>query len=169
MTNSVLPFNTYLYLTYSQLAFWDIFRESFPFRDINFNPTIGIGHALAYQNRFLGVISMQFEHESNGKDEELSRSWNKISFTGLFKINKNWTFQAKAWIPIVDGENNKDIVKYKGWGFLAVDFNHKSKYNIGLIVTKRGTPNLNANITANFSYRLFKDTNQYLFIEYYNG
>ncbi|MFV0468147.1 MAG: phospholipase A [Dysgonomonas sp.] len=169
LTNSVLPFRTYLFLTYSQLAFWDIFRESFPFGDINFNPTIGLGKALIYKNRFLGITAFQVEHESNGKDEDYSRSWNKISLMSLFKINKSVTLQMKIWLPLVDGQNNRDIAEYKGWGHMALDYNYKSKFNVGLVVTKRNTPNLSANIVANMSYRLFKNDNQYIFLEYYNG
>ncbi|NDW10002.1 phospholipase [Dysgonomonas sp. 520] len=169
LTNSVLPFNSYLFLTFTQLAYWDIFRESFPFRDLNFNPTIGLGRALAYKNRFLGVLSFQLEHESNGKDEDYSRSWNKISFMGLLKINRHWTVQAKAWIPLVDGGNNKDIVKYKGWGHLGIDYSKGRRFNVGLLLTKRSTSDLSANITMNLSYRFSTNTNQYLFVEYFNG
>jgi len=169
LTNSVLPFRTYLMLTYTQLAFWNIYQESFPFGDINFNPTVGFGRALAYKNRFLGTLMFQFEHESNGKDGEDSRSWNKLSFGAMFKLNRFWTVQTKAWIPFVDGENNKDIVRYKGWGHMAVDYGNNNKYNAGLLLTKRGGGFFDNNITLNFSYRLFKRENQYLFLEYYNG
>jgi len=170
VTNSTLPFKTYLFLTYTQKAFWDVFQESFPFRDLNFNPTLGIGKALVRHNRFLGTLSFQFEHESNGKDGEDSRSWNKVSFATYFTLNDRWALQTKAWVPIVDGQNNKDIVKYSGWGLLAMDYSSpKRKYNIGCVVTKRGGVNLNANIELNLSVRLFSDDNQYLFLQYYNG
>lgn len=170
LTNSTLPFKTYLFLTYTQKAFWNVFQESFPFRDLNYNPSIGLGRALVRHNRFLGTIAFQFEHESNGKDGEDSRSWNKVSFATSLLLNDRWTFHSKAWIPIVDGENNKDIVKYSGWGFIGMDYSSpKRKYNFGLHITKRGGVNLNANILANFSIRLFSDDNQFLFLEYYNG
>lgn len=168
LTNSVLPFKTYLFLTYTQLAMWDVFQESFPFRDINFNPTVGLGKPLVHNNRYLGDISVQLEHESNGKDGDDSRSWNKVSFSGQFKINRHWSYFAKLWIPIVDGENNRNIVRYKGWGTCALSYNQRDKYNISVIVNSR--PGLfNANLTVNASYRLFKKENQYLFFEFYNG
>lgn len=170
MTNSTLPFKTYLFLTYSQKAFWDVFQKSFPFRDLNFNPTLGIGKALIRNNRFLGTINMQFEHESNGKDGLDSRSWNKVSFGTMLMLNDHWTFQSKLWIPIVDSGNNKDIVDYTGWGFLAMDYTSpRHKYNASCVLTKRGGVNLNANVELNFSVRLFSDDNQYLFFQYYNG
>ncbi len=170
LTNSTLPFKTYLFLTYSQKAFWDVFKESFPFRDLNYNPTLGIGKALVRNNRFLGTISMQFEHESNGKSGLDSRSWNKVSFGAYLTMDDRWTFQSKLWIPIVDSGNNKDLVDYTGWGFIAMDYSSpKQKYNVSCVVTKRGGVNLNANVEMNFSIRLFSDDNQFLFVQYYNG
>lgn len=168
LTNSVLPFRTYLFISYTQVAFWDVFKESFPFRDINFNPTVGIGRPLVRNNRYLGELLFQLEHESNGKDEEASRSWNKISLAGLFKFSRHWTYFTKVWIPIVDGQNNRDVVNYRGWAISALNYSQKDKYNIGLILNKRKGLGLNANLTLNFSYK-FRNENQYLFLEFYNG
>ncbi len=170
LTNSTLPFKTHFYLTYTQKAFWDVFRESFPFRDLNFNPGLGIGRPLVYNNRFMGMLSLEFEHESNGKDGDASRSWNKITLGSLLTFNDNWALQAKAWIPIVDGDNNKHITSYSGLGLIALSYmSPKSKYNASVVFTKRAGAFFDGNILANFSIRLFSDDNQYLFLEYYNG
>ena len=40
LTKSTLPFNTYLFLAYSQKCLWNVFQESLPMRDLNFNPGI---------------------------------------------------------------------------------------------------------------------------------
>lgn len=169
LTNSVLPFRTYLFLSYSQLAFWDVFKESFPFRDINFNPTVGIGRPLVYRNRYLGDISFQLEHESNGKDGDDSRSWNKVSFSGMFKISRHWSWFGKLWIPIIDGQNNRDLASYKGYAIFATNYNQRNKYNVSLILNPRAGGLFNTNITVNAAYRIFKNENQYLFFEFYNG
>lgn len=168
LTNSVLPFRTYLFISYTQVAFWDVFHESFPFRDINFNPTIGVGRPLVRDNRYLGELSFQLEHESNGKDGDLSRSWNKVSVSGLFKLTSHWTYFAKAWIPIVDGKNNRNITHYKGLGMSAINYNKSDKYNISLIATKRAGGHFSSNIALHFAYK-FRNENQYLFLEFYNG
>lgn len=168
LTNSVLPFKTYLFLTYTQLAFWDIYKDSFPFSDINFNPTIGVGKVLSHNNRFLGTLLFQLEHESNGKDGDDSRSWNKISFAAVLMLNKHWSVQTKWWIPIVDGNNNKNITSYKGLGHFGVNYNNR-RLNIGALVTKRAGKFFDYNMTANVSYKIFKNENQHLFVEYYNG
>lgn len=170
LTNSVLPFKTHLYLTYTQKAFWDIFQDSFPFRDLNFNPGIGLGKPLIANNRFLGMVTLEVEHESNGKDGDASRSWNKITFGSMLTFNDKWALQAKAWIPLVDGENNKHLTSYSGLGLIALNYmSSKSKYNANIVVTKRAGAFFDSNILVNFSIRLFSDDNQYLFAEYYNG
>ncbi|MFT4073293.1 MAG: phospholipase A [Dysgonamonadaceae bacterium] len=170
LTKSMLPFKTYLFLTYTQNAIWDVFKNSFPFRDLNYNPTIGFGKALISKNRFLGTFLFQFEHESNGKDGVDSRSWNKISFTGNIIFDRNWTFYAKAWIPLVDGVNNQDLTKYKGWAYLGGEYrSNDAKYWFNMLINKRSVDNLSANITLSLAIKLFKDANQYLFAEFYNG
>ena len=170
LTNSVLPFKTFLFLTYTQKAFWDVFKNSFPFRDINYNPTIGLGKSIVYDNKFLGYISFQLEHESNGKDGGDSRSWNKISFSSSFILQENWVLETNVWIPFVDGEENGDLVKYKGWSDANIDYTSPNrKFIFSAAVTKRGGFNLNTNFTLSAAVRLMSDDNQFLYVEYYNG
>lgn len=170
LTNSTLPFKTFLFLTYTQKAFWDVFKDSFPFRDLNYNPTIGIGKALVYNNRFLGYVSFQLEHESNGKDGADSRSWNKMSFSSSLLLQENWVLEADVWIPFVDGEENADLVKYAGWCNVNLEYTSPNqKFVFNASVTKRGGVNLNTNITLSAAIRLMNDDNQFLFVEFYNG
>lgn len=170
LSNSTLPFKTFLFFTYTQKAFWDIFKDSFPFRDLNYNPAIGIGKAIVYQNRFLGYCSLQFEHESNGRDEIDSRSWNKLTFSSSFILHDRWVLESELSIPFVDGEGNQDIVKYSGWGNVNIEYTSKDKkYILGATMTKRGGWNLNTNMSLTAAIRFFSDSNQFLFIEYYNG
>ncbi len=46
LTNSYLPFNTFIFISYTQKSFWNIYKKSSPFRDTNFNPGIGFGRYL---------------------------------------------------------------------------------------------------------------------------
>lgn len=170
LTNSVLPFRTHIFLTYTQKAYWDIYRESFPFRDINYNPTIGVGRPLVRNNRLLGFIGLEFEHESNGKDEDASRSWNKVSLGATLVFRDRWILQSKLWAPIVDGDNNSDIVQYSGYGFMALTYSSlKKKYNVSCVVTNRSGGFLNANVMLNFSVRMFSNEDIYFYVEYYDG
>ena len=80
LTKSTLPFNTYLFLMYTQKCFWNVFQESLPMYDLNFNPGIGLSKLLIVKNRVIGKATLLVEHESNGRDGDASRSWNRITF-----------------------------------------------------------------------------------------
>lgn len=170
LTKSTLPWRTYLYLFYTQKCFWNVCEESFPMTDLNFNPGIGLAKPLFVKDRFIGKVMMVLEHESNGRDGDESRSWNRITFGSNIMIDPNFMVYGKVWIPIVDGENNRDILDYCGIyqiGTSVMSPNRKFGASVNLV--KRRGWNLNYNTTIEFSYRFNNNQNQYLFMQYYNG
>ena len=170
LTKSKLPFDTYLFITYTQKAFWNVFQHSLPMYDLNFNPGIGLTHPVIYHDRFIGQVTLLVEHESNGKDSIWSRSWNKISFMGALAVDQNVELQFKTWIPIIDSGNNRDILKYYGIFQLAGSYlTNNRRFGATIILTKRSGWNFNFNTVVELSARLFKNENQYLFLQYYNG
>ncbi len=170
LTDAVLPWNTYLFLMYTQKTFWNVFEKSMPMRDLNFNPGIGWSKPFFSKDRYLGKMTILVEHESNGRDSIQSRSWNRISLSGSAMITDWMLVHAKFWIPIVDGENNRDILKYSGiWqtGFQISTFNKKFCWALTLV--KRKGWNLNFNTILDFSWRINEKANLCLFAQYYNG
>lgn len=169
LTKSKLPFDSYLFIQYTQKAFWDVFRESLPMRDLNFNPGIGLGHLIIRHNKYIGKAYLMLEHESNGRDSIDSRSWNKITLSCALVLNDNWETQFKTWIPIIDGENNKDILKYNGIFQFAVNYRTCNKrLQIGALITQRKAL-FGFNTQLELSYKFNKRENQFFFIQYYNG
>lgn len=170
LTKSVLPWHSYLYLFYSQKAMWNVFEESLPFHDLNFNPGIGWSKLIISKRRLVGKVSLILEHESNGRDGEASRSWNKISLSGAAFIDPNIMVHAKYWIPIIDGQGNKDILKYSGIYQAGIQgITNNKRWVFDLTFVKRKGWNLNGNIIANVGFRLFPNANQFLMLHYYNG
>lgn len=169
LTKSKLPFDSYLFIQYTQKAFWDVFRESLPMRDLNFNPGIGLGHLIIRHNKYIGKAYLMLEHESNGRDSIDSRSWNKITLSCALVLNDNWETQFKTWIPIIDGENNKDILKYNGIFQFAVNYRTCNKrLQVGALITQRKAW-FGFNTQLELSYKFNKRENQFFFIQYYNG
>lgn len=170
LTKSVLPWHTYLFLAYSQKTMWNVFERSMPMRDMNFNPGIGLTKPLFSKDRYVGQLTLMIEHESNGRDGDDSRSWNKISLAGNVMID-NWIMvHAKFWIPIVDGMNNRDILKYSGIYQHGIEVaTPDRKFIWDLTLVKRAGWNLNYNTIFEFSWRVHKKSNQYFFVQYYNG
>ena len=170
LTKSTLPFNSYLFLMYSQKCMWNVFKESLPMRDLNFNPGIGISKLLIVKDRLIGKATLLIEHESNGRDGEESRSWNKISLCGNIFVDPQIMIHAKYWIPIIDGKNNRDILKYSGIYQTGVQYmSPNQRFGFAVTMIKRSGWNLNFNTILELNYRLFKTENQFFFVQYYNG
>lgn len=167
---SMLPWKVYLFFTYTQKSFWDIYRKSAPFTETNYNPTLGLGHNFVRDKDVAGLVFLQFEHESNGRDSIWSRSWNKISFMGLYAIDANCTLQAKFWIPIMVAKENKNIVRYAGFAQMAGTYtSNNERFSASALLVKRGGWNLNANLQLEFAYKIFRLDNQFIFLQFYTG
>lgn len=170
LTNSTLPWGTYLYLFYTQKTFWNVFQESLPMRDMNFNPGVGLTKPFFSKNRYIGKLSLILEHESNGRDGDASRSWNRVSLAGSAIVNDWLMVHAKYWIPIIDSGNNRDLLHYAGlfqWGF-ELSSNDK-RWQGGITFVKRAGKFFNWNTIAEVSWLVAKKSNVNLFAQYYNG
>lgn len=170
LTNAVLPWNSFLFLFYTQKTFWNVFQNSMPMHDLNFNPGIGWSKPFFNKGRYAGKLTMLVEHESNGRDGLDSRSWNRVSFYGSTIIDDWLMVHAKFWIPIIDGENNRDILKYCGiYQSGVVVTTPNKKFSFGLTMVKRSGWNLNFNTILEASWKVHEKSNLNLFAQYYNG
>lgn len=170
LTRSVLPFGSYLYLYYTQKVFWNVLEKSLPMTDLNFNPGIGLAKPLFSGNRYIGKISLQLEHESNGRDSVQSRSWNRITFGTNIIIDPNLMIHGKIWIPIIDGENNRDILDYCGIyqvGLQVMTEDRRWKFGVTLVKRRGWKPDYN--VIGDLSFRFWRNADWNLFMQYYNG
>lgn len=167
---SMLPWKVYLFFTYTQRSFWDIYRKSAPFTETNYNPTLGLGHNFIKNKGIVGRVFLQFEHESNGRDSIWSRSWNKISLMGLYAFNKNYTVQTKFWVPVMVAKENKHLASYAGIAQIAGTYSSNDRRLTGsVLLVKRSGWNFSANWQIEIAYKFFRLDNQYLFLQYYSG
>lgn len=170
LTKTTLPWNTYLYLFYTQKVFWNVLEDSMPMTDLNFNPGIGIAKPMFWRNRYIGKVSLVLEHESNGRDGEDSRSWNKVTLGGSIVIDPTLMVHGKIWIPIIDGMHNKDILNYCGIYQAGISYmTPNRRFGASIITVKRKSWKLNYNTIVELNYRIWKNDNQYFFLQYYNG
>jgi phospholipase A1 len=71
-----------LWFSYTQVAYWQLFNDdiSAPFRETNYEPEVVVSFLTNYD--FLGLtgrtVNLGIVHQSNGRSEPLSRSWNRI-------------------------------------------------------------------------------------------
>lgn len=115
-----------IYFAYTQLMFWDIYDESKPFGEINYNPEVFYRLFEGWGDAFFN-LDMGYIHTSNGKDDVESRSLDRIFLRHSFgaKIERNYIgVQLMAYYIYNEDDTNKDIVKHLGYyslGFFVSD------------------------------------------------
>jgi len=171
VSRATLPLNSYLFVTYTQKAFWNVYRDSSPFEEINFNPGVGVGKPVFNKaGNIFGLAELKFEHESNGRDSLDSRSWNRI--TGVFHtpLGRRTILSVKAWVPITYTENHPDLLDYVGLGEVKVEQTIINNRLIADLTVRKGLEGWKGAASARVLYRLFNNSgNQYLMLEWFAG
>ena len=114
-------FNTVdLYAGYTNRSFWQIYNdtESAPFRETNHEPELWLQFRPEW--KIFGFTntwnSVGINHQSNGRDGTLSRSWNRIFAWITFERN-DLAISMRPWYAFVDkgdDADNPDITDYLG-------------------------------------------------------
>jgi len=166
LLSKVMPHYAQLMLIYTQKSFWDIYANSFPFADNNYNPGLLLTVPVIQENKLKGVASLSIEHESNGKDGNESRSWNFITLSGVYFRNISFSFQAKIWYGLVSNDN-PDLLKYKGYGQIISNYrSFDNRFGVSLLVNPCSK---GVNSQLEFNFKPGKRANEYLFLQWYQG
>lgn len=109
-----------IWVGYTQSSRWQLYSGdlSRPFRETNYEPEFLFVFPTSYQ--LFGIqgvyFNVGFNHQSNGKSNPYSRSWNRIIFETGMEYN-NWTILLKPWFRIQEtfvDDNNPNIEDYVG-------------------------------------------------------
>jgi phospholipase A1/A2 len=128
-----------LWLAYTQSSRWQLYNEelSRPFRETNYEPEALLVFATdlpvgTWRARLLGV---GISHQSNGRAEPLSRSWNRVTATvGIER--PGWTLSLRPWWRIAEDvadDDNPDIEDHVGRGDLLL-VRHVRNHEISLLL-----------------------------------
>lgn len=110
-----------IWMGYTQSSRWQVYNadQSRPFRETNYEPEV----LLVFRNGYsIGgwrgrMAAVGINHQSNGRGDPLSRSWNRIMFNiGLDR--DHWALMLRPWYRVSDGgdDDNPGIEDYIGRG-----------------------------------------------------
>ena len=165
--NTIMPFNTQLMLIYTQKSFWNIYEESCPVADNNYNPGLLLTRPIIHKNSFKGMLALSFEHESNGRKGAENRSWNFFTFSGTYFFNSYFFAQAKIWYGWL-GEDNTELYECRGFGLLALNYRGANNL-VAVSFVLNPIKDFSVNTQLEVSYKINKRANQFLFLQWYNG
>ena len=111
-----------VWMGYTQSSRWQVYNteESRPFRETNYEPEV----LLVFRNNYGlpggwrgRMAAVGINHQSNGREDPLSRSWNRVMFNVGFD-RQDWALMLRPWIRLSDGneDDNPDIEDYMGRG-----------------------------------------------------
>lgn len=166
-----MPWDTYLFASYTQKAFWSFYKLSSPFQDINFNPAIGLGKPFFdKEEKINGIASLMLNHNSNGRDSIYSRSWNSLNLKYLTRLNPKTFLSMEAWFPFKYKKNNPDLFDYIGFAEVEVSYDLKPDTFIFEIMLRKGAQwDWKGSVRSRLYYNPFKSKNQYFMLEWFAG
>ena len=122
---------------YTQSSRWQAYNPAIsrPFRETNYEPEVMLvvrnNYSLGgWRGRMMGI---GLNHQSNGRSDPLSRSWNRIIFSvGLDR--EHWALVLRPWYRVGENaadDNNPDIEDFVGRGDALLVFN-RNGYELAL-------------------------------------
>ncbi len=171
LVDNLLGLHESIVLAYTHTAWWQTREDSAPFRETNYQPELFIIMPHFERESFIKAYQLGILHESNGKDEEKSRSWNRLYVKGFFQAG-NLIIAPRIWYRLKEdarSDDNPDIEDYLGYGDIELIYpwkKHTFKFlvrnNLKLEDTNRGA------IQADWTFPLWED-NLFGYIQLYSG
>lgn len=120
-----------IWLGYTQSSHWQVYNgdESRPFRETNYEPEASLIFRTNYELLGLNgrLLGLTLNHQSNGRADPLSRSWNRVMLNVGFERD-NFALMLRPWYRIEEDakdDNNPDIKNFMGRGDVTVFYRWK--------------------------------------------
>jgi phospholipase A1 len=170
--------NDGLYFGFTLKSWWQIYADniSAPFRETNYQPEVfyvaGLDwHPMGGNTGF----TVGIEHQSNGRSQLLSRSWNRV-YTSFLYEKDDFAFAFRPWYRLredekddpsdSDGDDNPDIEKYMGHFDLTAAYSSGGHEWTMLLRNNLRSDNKGA-VELGWSFPLYGNLKGY--VQYFNG
>jgi phospholipase A1 len=150
----LLTDNDGIFAAFTLVSYWQVYNSdiSAPFRETNYQPEIFYRTVLPWKpSGGTVLLTTGLEHQSNGRTQYLSRSWNRAYFK-LGYLKPDWAVALRPWYrfdedekvddgdpttpPPSQGDDNPDIEDYMGhyelqgvYTLNKVEFTAMTRYN----------------------------------------
>ncbi len=167
-----------IYLGFTQTSIWDLEADSAPFRDSVYRPSVFFesAHVASFlQSKSLLGLRAGFEHESNGKEKDASRSINMLFVRPVYSFPSTakgyvWSFAPKLY-TYIEKSDNQNIADYRGYIDGAVKLANANDWEATLTLRK-GMKSSYGSMQLDVSYPFrgwLRNMNGYFHIQYFNG
>lgn len=168
------PFLKGLYFGYTQNSFWDLGEDSKPFRDTSYRPS------LFWQGKVDGpewlpqTWKAGYEHESNGKEEEDSRSIDTLFFEPRwqreFADGSVLSFYPRIR-TYLDKSENQDIQRYRGYASWGAQYGWDDgwKFSVNYLQGTSGYATGQIDASYPLGTEVFSNIGSFIHLQYFTG
>lgn len=164
---------------FTATSWWQTYNSelSAPFRETNYEPEVMFLYNKPWD--FFGLpidmTYLSFNHQSNGRGGEFSRSWNRI-IGGIVINDDDITYSLKTWWRIPEdeketpddlGDDNPDIEDYLGHGELSAVWQINNHHNLSILLRNNFDSDNKGAVVLGWSYPINDHLQGY--VEYFNG
>jgi phospholipase A1 len=123
LAQDILGTSTDAWFGYTQQSYWQAANTRFssPFRETDYAPEAILLHPLDvhWKGVHARYAAVSFIHQSNGRGESLSRSWNRVAGEVALESGP-WSLRLRPWVRIHErsgiDDDNPDIDDFAGRG-----------------------------------------------------
>jgi len=181
VAENLIGHNGHLSFAYTNRSFWQAYNRSIsaPFRETDHEPELLLTfendwHVFGARNSANQFI---LNHQSNGRGNELSRSWNRVMFNSIWELD-NFALSFMPWYRIPedkkdspgdpDGDDNPDIEKYMGSFELRGVYQAEHGQTLTLMLRNNLREDNKGAVEASYSFPI-GGTKLKGYLKYFNG
>ncbi|MET0988538.1 MAG: phospholipase A [Steroidobacteraceae bacterium] len=164
--------NVDAWVAFTLQSYWQVYASdiSAPFRETNYEPEFFVSTPLKWDvlGWRLHRLNFGLVHQSNGRSEPLSRSWNRV-FGQLTAEQGNAALYAKAWWRIPEDDEDDDnphIERYMGQGEFGGAY-HWGNHTVALIIKNNFRSENKSGVQLDWSFPLTHHLKGY--VQLYSG
>ncbi len=171
VSENILNTDTSLWFAYTQQAYWQAYNSSIsaPFRDTNHEPEVFLLYEVQDKHDFHPkYVSFGINHQSNGRVEPFSRSWNRIFANFIFEY-ENTVVSIKPWYRIPESreeDDNPNIEGYLGYGEFGV-VHVINNYTLDAAIRNNLRSDNKGSVQLGFTFPAWGKVRGY--VQYFNG
>jgi len=168
------PFLKGMYIGYTQNSFWDLGADSKPFRDTSYRPSLFWQGKLEGRDWMPQTWKAGYEHESNGRDDEDSRSIDTLFFEPKWEMRfadgnvLSFNPRIRAYL---DKEENPDIQRYRGFVNWAAQYGRDDgwKFTANYLQGTAGYATAQIDASYPLGTEVFSNIGSFIHFQYFSG
>ena len=168
------PFLKGMYIGYTQNSFWDLGEDSKPFRDTSYRPSLFWQGKLEGRDWMPQTWKAGYEHESNGRDDEDSRSIDTLFFEPKWEARLadgnvlSFNPRIRAYL---DKEENPDIQRYRGFVNWAAQYGRDDgwKFTANYLQGTAGYATAQIDASYPLGTEVFSNIGSFIHFQYFSG